>query len=313
MTHILAPGHPNTLPRDRPWTWAEAKDHGVSRHHLQALITAEAVRPIVRGVFADASLPDTLELRLKALGLVVPESAVVVDGTAAWVYAGNRALAPGEHKQLLPPRLFDERRGCRMRRSGVDSGTRDMREEDVIELGGLRITTPLRTATDVARLQHPQRALASLDSLLAVRVIDQEELIVALERFRGFRGVVRARSLVRWADGRSGSYGESAVRYVWRMIPGLPVPQLQVEVVVDGHVFLLDLADEDLRLAFEYDGREFHGPEHAEHDGRRRGLIRQEDWMIEVLRDRNVFGRQANVEAILIRAFRERRAELGAR
>ncbi|QWC83768.1 hypothetical protein KLP28_08925 [Nocardioidaceae bacterium] len=262
-----------------------------------------------KGVYVDASAADTQALRLQALKLVVKESSIVVDGTATWFFAGDRALAPGEHRELLPPRVFDDRRGCRMRRRGVDSGTRDMRDEDVIEIDGLRVTTALRTATDVARLQRPQRALASLDSLLAAGAVDQQELIETLERFRGFRHVVRARSLVRWADGRSESYGESAVRYVWRMIPGLPTPQLQVEVRVGGHVFRLDLADEDLKLAFEYDGREFHGPDRAEHDMWRRGLVAGEDWAVNVLRDENVFGRQANVEGVLSRAFRERRRE----
>ncbi|QWC86302.1 hypothetical protein KLP28_06315 [Nocardioidaceae bacterium] len=298
---------PGDLDRGDPWTRAMARDCGVGDHDLRALLEAGLVRRILRGAYATSDVADTLSLRLAALRLVVPSTSVTTDGSAAWLFAGDAALAPGEHISLEPPTVFDARRGRRLRRSDVASGTRDLEPGDVIEIEGVRVTSLVRTAMDVARLQHPQRALATLDALLRHTSLVNAEMVAELARFRGARGIVQARSLVRWADGRAESYGESAGRYVWLTTPGLPPPQLQVPVEVDGHVFYLDLADEDLMIGVEYDGERWHGPDRAEHDDWRRSLIEELGWLLVVLRRRHVFGRDRNVEQILVRTFHQRR------
>ena len=301
---------PPDLDRGFPWDLGMALDCGLDDHALRAHLAAGTARRLLRGVYVAASAPDTLSLRLAGLALVVDEAQVVTDGTAAWVHAGDSVLAPGEHLALQPPNVFDARRGHRMRRPGVRSGQRDLLETDVVEMGGVRVTTPVRTATDVARLQHGQRALASLDGLLRETDLTKEEIAADLPRFRGFRGIVQARQVVPWADGRSDSYGESASRYGWLTTPGLPPPQLQVPVEVAGHVFYLDLADEALTIGVEYDGERWHGPDRAVHDDWRRSLIAEIGWLLIVLRKHNVFGRHRDLDQILVRAFAERREAL---
>ena len=62
----------------------------------------------------------------------------------------------------------------------------------------------------------------------------------------------------------------------------------------------LDLAVEGIRYAAEYDGEEWHGPAHREHDERRRDWFRRNGgWEIDVLRRDDVHGRTQRSELIL--------------
>lgn len=53
----------------------------------------------------------------------------------------------------------------------------------------------------------------------------------------------------------------------------------------------LDLADPVTRYGAEYDGREFHGPEQAEHDEARRAWLRSQGWTIDVFRSEDLYHR----------------------
>ena len=57
--------------------------------------------------------------------------------------------------------------------------------------------------------------------------------------------------------------------------------------VFAGGVWLarVDLAWPAFRVAVEYDGREHHGPERAEHDARRRERLRAAGWVVLVVRN----------------------------
>ena len=308
--HVLTSALPRDLAQGSPFDRDMAADCGVGRHELQAFLEAGDIRRMLTGVYVAAAAPDDLATRLAAINLVTAPSAFIVDGSAAWLHAGDSVLAPGEHLQLNEPTVFDERRGCRLRRKGLASGTRDLLPTDVMEIGGVRVTTPLRTALDVARLHHPQRGLATVDGLLRETDLTKEEMVAELPRFRGARWITRGRLIVTWADGRSQSYGESASRLAWLTTPGLPPPQLQVPVEVDGHTFYLDLADEDLMIGVEYDGERWHGPDRADHDDARRKLIRMLGWVLLILRRADVFGEHRQADQLLAGIFRERRADL---
>ncbi len=61
-----------------------------------------------------------------------------------------------------------------------------------MELGGLRVTTPVRTACDLGRLLWRFDALAALDGYLRIGV-DRDEVLLEMPRFRGYRGVRQLR------------------------------------------------------------------------------------------------------------------------
>jgi hypothetical protein len=172
----------------------------------------------------------------------------------------------------------------------VSHAADDLVPSDVMQMGGLRVTTPMRTAADLARFTPRPDALVALDAFLHAGLIDLEPFRKSLVRWKKRRGVRQAYEIADLADGRSESGGESRMRL--RVIDmGLPTPELQVPVYdLFGNVrFWLDLGWRHWRLALEYDGEEFHGPEHEEHDSVRRAWIEKRDWCVRVFRKEHIF------------------------
>jgi len=275
------------LPVDRPFTTREARDFGLDPNALSKLVQHGLLRRVVRGVYVDAALPDSIAHRARALALAVPEAAVITDETAAWLYgidlypAGDR-FGPMPRLQFF--RLADH---TRVRRAGVLSGRRMLEDVDLVSVGGIVATTPLRTACDLGRTLRRARALAAMDALLRLGEFTEAELAAQVERFRGRRGVVQLRDLVPFADGRSESVRESELRSLW-IDAGLPKPQLQIPVSVarGREPFRLDLGDSEVKYAAEYDGQEWHStPEQVSRDSWRRELIQEQGWTIDVFRD----------------------------
>ena len=287
------------LPVDAPITSAEARELGVGYPQLRALVNRGVVKRPVHGVYAVATQPDTLDFRVRVLKLVVPESCVVTDRTAGWLWGANMILAPNDH--LVTPRVsvFCPP-GCRLRRALVASGERRLAPGDVQELDGLRVTTPLRTACDLGRLLPRNQAIAALDSLAALGDFTVDELIRETTRFRRYRGVIQLRVLVLLVDPRSESPGESVLRLCW-IDAGLPRPECQVEVPTDwGTYYRIDIGLPELRFGGEYDGEEFHGEGERDDDESRRTWLRDErDWSIVVARRANVYGPEQDIHRSL--------------
>jgi hypothetical protein len=247
---------------------------------------------------------------------VVPDSCFVADHTAAWLHAGDDALPPNAHLGVPPVSIFRPP-GVRALRNGwTASGERSLLPRDLMEFGGLLVTTPLRTALDLGRLQrNADVALWGMDSMLGTSTFTHQEMLAELPRFKGERGIVRMRILAPRADGRSQSFGESALRGRW-YDAGLPRPQVQIPVVLGGRVvFWLDMGLEELLFAAEYDGERFHSEDDdREHDHERRDwLYRNRAWVIEAFRKDNVFGPHQDASARLASAYRECRRSIGDR
>jgi hypothetical protein len=304
------------LPIDRPFTTAQALDAGLAARRLTRLVREGYLRRPIERVYVPAHLPDSIELRCRALGLVVPPGAFVCDRPAAWLHAGARALAPNEHLSVPHVSCFRPSGHGRLRNALTVSGERAVLPRDLMELHGIVVTTPLRTALDLGRLQ-PTRDLRlwGMDLMLGLGRFSLEELLAELPRFKGQRGIVEQRVLAPLADGGAASLGEAALRNRWHDA-GLPRPRTQIPVEVDGRVvYLLDMGLEELLFAAEYDGRAWHSSAaQREHDrGRRQWLTDQRRWHLEVFVDHNVFGRHQDADVRLARAFAEARASFGTR
>ena len=320
---FLTPGlplldHRFPLALDEPFTRAMAAGCGIQSHELARLVRLELVRRLVAGVYVAAQVPDTLDLRVAALRLVVPPGAVVTDRTAGWLHGAPMILAPGDHLVVPKVSIFHRARGCRLRAELVHSGQRMMPPEHVMEVGGILVTTPLRTACDLGRLLRRGPALGALDSMLRLGAFEKDELVEASSGFRGYRWVRQLRGLAPMADARAESPEESILRLRWYDCTDLPRPEPQRGVAAPPWVaegsYWIDLGVDELKFGVEYDGEEFHGAEQREHDETRRSWITDhEKWVLRVVRKESVHGSRQDFEQILRAGIAEARATIADR
>ncbi|MGZ5417795.1 MAG: DUF559 domain-containing protein [Nocardioides sp.] len=266
-----------------PFTVRQALERGMSRRALDELVATHEIRRVLTGVYVRSDLPDTIELRVASAKLVFPPFVVLCDRTAAWIW-GVDTFDYLELEFLPPLETWSLRGRARVRRKGCSGGNRDLRTSDFVMIDGVLVTTPLRTALDLACRLRRRAALAALDAFMREHGLTREQLRRELVRYYRRRGVVQARRLVGLADGRAESAGESWTR-MEMSDHGLPAPELQWWIFVDGvPTFRLDMAYPKHKVAVEYDGREFHeGTDNEERDEARRTWLRDQGWTVIVV------------------------------
>ncbi|GAA3816068.1 type IV toxin-antitoxin system AbiEi family antitoxin domain-containing protein [Nocardioides panacisoli] len=268
-----------------PFRGRDAAELDLTKRDLRSLVERGTLRRVCRGVYADADLPDSIELRANAAALVTPADHVVCDRTAAWIH-GVDMMTAGETEALPPIDTCAPSGRTPPRRSAVDGHERALVPSDVITIGGVRVTTPLRTALDLGARLHRRDALAAMDSLCRLHGMTAQMLTREVKRFRRRRGVVQLRELVALVDPRAESQRESWTRLEIHDA-GLPLPTLQHWVVVDGRRrYRLDLAYPGLRIVIEYDGFDDHRRTHrqVERDLARRRWLHDQGWIVIVVR-----------------------------
>lgn len=270
---------------DSPFAVARCADHGLARRDVRRLVADGALRRLVTGVYAAADLEVTPAARVAALSLVVPRGHVLVDRTAAWLH-GVDAFTVEELAAPPPIEMCALRGRHPTERRDADGGTRDLRPEDVMRLGGLEVTTPLRTALDLGCRLRRREAFAALNGLAAAHDLDAPACVAATRvRFARRRGVRQLRELVAVMDPRCESPRES-----WTLLAildaGLPAPEQQHWVAIDGiPTYRLDHAYPTRRVAVEYDGA-WHDctAEQRAADERRRAWLRDQGWTVIVVK-----------------------------
>lgn len=282
---------PPVIP-DVPFTWSDLRRRGFSRDRLDELVTNRLVRRVLRNVYVRADVPDTMLVRARCAALVVSSFSVVRDRTAAWLLGVD--TFEYHELEILPPLETCVLRGhSPTNRTGCSGGKRDLVPRDICVVEGLHVTTPLRTALDLACKLSARDALAALDGFMRVHGITRVQMYAELPRYFRRRGVIQLRRLVPLADPRAESPGESWTRLAI-IDAGLPVPQPQCWVCERGRgIFRLDLAYPKSRVVVEYDGREFHEPEERrERDRARREWLAKRGWTVIVV-DKDSFTPEA--------------------
>jgi hypothetical protein len=236
----------------------------VTRRQLQSGL----YRRLLHNVYADPALPADHRLHARAAALVMPEDAVLGGRSAASWFGAPFASAIEPVVVLVPPKsAWRGPRGVRVHRT-------DFSASDVTVVDFVRMTTPARTAWEVATLEPVANAVAMLDGMVRSGHIDAADLsalqVGAMRRWRG----TRVSTVMPLVDGRSQSPPESWVRVACARA-GLPSPVPQF-VVLDGGEFLgcVDLAWPDARLIVEYEGaHHFEGLQISRDDERYRRLV----------------------------------------
>lgn len=152
-----------------------------------------------------------------------------------------------------------------------------LRADEVTCVRGLPVTTPARTARDLARRAPGlTEAVVAVDAVCHRWELDPGAVLVPVP---GARGVARFPEVLHLADARSGSPMESRIRLAI-VRAGLPAPVLQHPVPLDGHPYLLDLAYPRARLAIEHNGAEHLTPDRHRRDLLREQLLAAAGWRI---------------------------------
>lgn len=280
----------------RPVTARAATLAGVPRRRFLQLVADGSLRSPVYGVYVDAAVPDSIDLRAAAVGLVIPADAVLAGVTAAWVL-GVPPLLPGAHETPPPIDVLRPPGTAPVRRRGFRGRVARLPHSDIVEIGGVRLTNALRTTLDLARFLDRPDGLAYVDAMLRAELVGAEELAAGVDALTGRSWVEQARELVGLGDARAESPGESWMRLRW-VDAGLPALDLQIPVRHGGVVAArLDAGLPDRRFGLEYDGLDWHGPERQRHDEERREWLRGQGWDVLVVGREHVLGRGFDFEA----------------
>jgi hypothetical protein len=220
----------------------------VTRKQLQSGL----YRRLMQNVYADPGLTADHQLYARGAMLVMPEDAVLGGRSAAAWYDAPFASAQDPVLVVAPvDSTWRGPRGIRVHRREVPR-----HEVRVIDdaAGLVRLTTPLRTAWEIAALETIPTAVGFLDAMVRAEHLTEERLERMVVDGRGRWGSRQVAKVVPLVDGRSMSPPESWVR-VACVRGGLPKPVPQFEVRAAGRwLGEVDLAWPEHRLIVEYEG-----------------------------------------------------------
>jgi hypothetical protein len=213
-------------------------------------LKADLYRRLLRDVYADPGIPLSHELLARGAALLLPEAAVLAGRSAAAWFGAPFASVNDPVLVLVPPSsAWRGPRGVQVHRSAVGR-----HEVLTLEDGDIRLTSPVRTAWDIASLETVSNAVALLDGMVRAGHLDLERCRQVHARAHGRWRRRRVGPVLALVDGRSESPPESWVRVACARA-GLPAPVPQFVVLADGE-FLgrVDLAWPEYRLIVEYEG-----------------------------------------------------------
>lgn len=221
-------------------TWAELRRHH-PRRAVERAVREGAVARVGRNRY---TLPNTLDATREAVRLGGHLSHL-----SAALHHGWKVKLPPDLVWVTLPRT---RGALRAPTPGVHVHRSDL--PDVLERS--RVTTPLRTVVDCARVLPFDEALTVADSALRSGKVGRDELRRAGAVARG-PGSAQVRRVVENADGRAANPLESVLRALAIEVGLVMTPQL--EVAEAGVFAKVDLGNEALRLILEAEGYETHG------------------------------------------------------
>ncbi len=130
---------------------------------------------------------------------------------------------------------------------------------EIVEIDGLRVTSPARTITDLARTLSLHSAVSTGDHALRLGLA-VGDLAASVATATGRHGAAKARHALTLMDGRSESVGESLSRLLIREV-GLPTPSLQRRVFGSGGESLgrVDFDFPGTAVVGEFDGKVKYG------------------------------------------------------
>jgi Protein of unknown function (DUF559) len=216
---------------------------------LQGKLTPYQLRSRFRSIYPDVylagySMP-TLRQRAEAAWLWSARRGVLA-GLAAAALHGSNWIDDDEPVELI----------WRNPHSPAGVITRNLRldGDEITHVARLPVTTPARTAYDLARQLPRGKAVARLDALMHATPFSIDEVLLLAKRYPGARGLRRLQASLPLVDGGSASPKETWLRLLL-IDAGLPKPTTQIPVHESCRlVGILDMGWTKYKVAVEYDG-----------------------------------------------------------
>ena len=219
----------------------------------------------------DAAL--TAMLRAKACWLRSRRRGILA-GYSASALHGAKWIDP-----TLPAAIIDTNRHTV---AGVQTWEERIDVDEIEILADMRVTTPARTALDLARRLPLGVAVAAVDALTQATEVKMADIELLVDRYSGRRGGRAARAALALVDGGAQSPKETWLRLLL-MRAGFPRPQTQIVVRNEWgwREAYLDMGWEDIKVAVEYDGDQ-HRSDRRQYvkDIRRLEMLDRYGWLV---------------------------------
>ena len=298
---------PETL--DRWHGMAKTRDLtrlGIGRTEAARLIGKGLLTPVRPGVVLLGGGTPSDWQRTVAAWIVAGPEAALSHSTAARVHRIAYSAPPGVIEISIPRSRRRALAGCTIHRV-------QLADVDVVIRGGIRVTSPLRTLIDIVPALGPVALERIVDEGLIADLWDIAALDVAVRSAARSRrpGAPMLREIVASRVGLPN--GDSALEQrVIRALACLAPFEVHHQLVVDGQVFVLDLAWLEHRVGVECDGWHVRSRSRSkfDHDRRRNNALISRGWTVvhvtAAMSDDEI--RTAVVRALLLAASTQRGA-----
>lgn len=272
-----------------PFIGSEALAAGkLTRHQLRDRFVA-----VHKDVYVPRGSRPTAVLRAKAAWLRSRRRGVLAGYSAAALH-GARWIEPA-----LPANILDtNRRPAR----GVVAWADMVDDDEICQIGDIRLTTPARTAVDLACRLPEDTAVAAVDALARAARLKVADIEFAALRRAGSKGIKQARRSIALVDPGSESPQETWLRLLV-VRAGYPPPQTQHPIYNEHGALIgeVDMAWPELKIAMEYEGRHHTDPDVLRRDVARFDAMIEMGWIVIRVTCRdgeaNVLGRLAKAWA----------------
>ncbi|MGI8457269.1 MAG: type IV toxin-antitoxin system AbiEi family antitoxin [Propionibacteriaceae bacterium] len=254
--------------RDPEPTFAREQPFTVGSHTLAQLDGAGVNRKVLRtggwrrtshGQWAPVtpSRPLTTAQRIVDVLPLIPDHGALAGWAAAYVLGAARLDGLHPHTgQRLPIVIALGRNVGRSQHLDVRFSREQLEPDETCTHDGIPVTSPLRTAFDLARwADNLAEGVAAVDALLNLTDVSADLVALATDR-RGWRGVPLARTVAYLGQPGAAGTWESRLRVVHQVEAGLPRPLVNPRIT-DLRGRLLgypDLLDHEAGLVVEFDG-----------------------------------------------------------
>lgn len=190
------------------------------------------------------------------------EITAMVRAEAAWLWSRRRGVIAGQSAAALhgakwvdgqaPAELIYQNRHAP---THVRTWAERIENDEITTVREMPVTTPARTAFDLACRYPISRSVAAIDALARATRLKVADAELIAERYKGHRNIRRARRALDLVDAGAQSPRETWLRLL-TIGAGYPRPETQIPVYgqYGEPVAVVDMGWEDVKIALEYEG-----------------------------------------------------------